>query len=153
MRWGQGSQQTTCPVFAHHLWGRAGSSKSAPTQPVASALREQGASDELAGPQRCTHAHEFDERWAAVLLDDDACIPPRSRPGLQLVVNATSPGNGARRAGVGRRQRTPPTCRCACFRTRLKLGPCFQLRCSTSSARRAVLRQEARRGIFPGRRG
>ena len=147
---GQGSQQTTRAPVPTYLWGEPGSGKSHLLKAVASALREQGASVGWLDPS--VHARpEFDERWAAVLLDDVHLYSTAQQAlAFNWFVNATSPGSGAPRWVLAAGSVPPADLPLRDdLRTRLGWGHVFQLQVLDETARRAVLRQEAdARGIF-----
>jgi DnaA family protein len=92
-------QQSRTPVPTY-LWGEAGSGKSHLLKAVREALREQGA---MVGWMDASTPFppEFDERWAAVLMDDvDIYTPFQQARAFNWFVNATSP---------------PPACRAGCW--------------------------------------
>src|SRR5574343_375014 len=94
---GQGSQQATRAPVPTFLWGAPGSGQSHLLKAVASALREQGASVGWLDPSMPARP-EFDERWAAVLLDDVHLYSTAQQAlAFNWFVNATSPGSGAPR--------------------------------------------------------
>jgi DnaA family protein len=83
---------------------------------------------------------EFDERWAAVLMDDVHLYTPLQQArAFNWFVNATSPPP-ARRAGCWpQAMRRRPICLREDLRSRLGWGHVFQLHLLDESARRAVL--------------
>ena len=86
-------QQSRTPVPTY-LWGEAGSGKSHLLKAVREALREQGA---MVGWMDASTPFppEFDERWAAVLMDDvDIYTPFQQARAFNWFVNATSPATG-----------------------------------------------------------
>ena len=147
---GAGSSQATRSPVPTYLWGEAGSGKSHLLKAVASALREQGASVGWLDPS--VHARpEFDERWAAVLLDDVHLYSTAQQAlAFNWFVNATSPGSGAPRWVLAAGSLPPADLPLRDdLRTRLGWGHVFQLQLLGEPERRAVLRQQAdARGIF-----
>lgn len=147
---GQGSQQATRAPVPTYLWGLPGSGKSHLVKAVASALREQGASVGWLDPS--VHARpEFDERWAAVLLDDVHLYSTAQQAlAFNWFVNATSPGSGAPRWVLAAGSVPPADLPLRDdLRTRLAWGHVFALQPLADPETRAVLRREAdRRGIL-----
>ena len=147
---GQGSQQATRAPVPTYLWGAPGSGKSHLLKAVASALREQGASVGWLDPS--VHARpEFDERWAAVLLDDVHLYSTAQQAlAFNWFVNATSPGSGAPRWVLAAGSVPPADLPLRDdLRTRLGWGHVFALQPLSEAETRAALRREAdRRGIF-----
>ena len=119
---------------------------------VREALREQGA---MVGWMDASTLFPppFDERWAAVLMDDvDIYTPLQQARAFNWFVNATSPATGSPRWVLGAGPLPPADLKLReDLRTRLGWGHVFQLQLLDETARRAVLRQEAdARGVFLG---
>jgi DnaA family protein len=147
---GQGSQQTTRSPVPTYLWGEPGSGKTHLLKAVASALREQGASVGWLDPS-VARRPEFDERWAAVLLDDvHLYTTAQQAAAFNWFVNAINPTAGAPRWVLAAGKLPPADLPLRDdLRTRLGWGHVFQLQLLGEPERRAVLRQEAdARGIF-----
>ena len=141
---GQGSQQATRAPVPTYLWGEAGSGKSHLLKAVASALREQGASVGWLDPS--VHARpEFDERWAAVLLDDVHLYSTAQQAlAFNWFVNATSPGSGAPRWVLAAGSVPPADLPLRDdLRTRLGWGHVFQLQVPNEDECRRILQNEA----------
>lgn len=147
---GAGSSQATRAPVPTYLWGAQGSGKSHLLQAVGAALREQGASVGWLDPGVYGRP-EFDERWAAVLMDDVHLYSTGQQAlAFNWFVNATSPGGGAPRWVLAAGSLPPADLPLRDdLRTRLGWGHVFQLQVLDETARRAVLRQQAdARGIF-----
>lgn len=129
-----------------YLWGSSGSGKTHLIRAVQLALTEQGATvgwldtTVLAPP-------EFDQRWAAVLMDDiHAYSTLQQQAAFNWFINAQTWQRGVLAAGE-----LPPTDLKLRddLRTRLGWGHVFQLQLLSEPERRAVLRQAADvRGVF-----
>ena len=138
---------TRSPVPTY-LWGDSGSGKSHLLKSVAAALREQGALVGWLDPS-VTDPPDFDERWAAVLMDDVHLYNSvQQHAAFNCVVNAQTWQRGVLAAGAeapaGLHLRED-------LRTRLGWGHVFQLHVLGETERRAVLRQAAdARGVFLG---
>lgn len=143
-----GAQETAAhrsPVPTY-LWGTSGSGKTHLLKAVREALREQGA---RAGWMDVdTHAPaDFDEAWAAVLLDDvHLYTASQQQTAFSWFVQAQSLQRPVLAAGsmapAGLQLRDD-------LRTRLGWGHVFGLQVLSESERRAVLRQSAdARGVF-----
>ena len=147
---GQGSQQATRAPVPTYLWGAPGSGKSHLLKAVASALREQGASVGWLDPS--VHARpEFDERWAAVLLDDVHLYSTAQQAlAFNWFVNALTPRTGTPRWVLAAGQLPPADLQLRDdLRTRLGWGHVYWLKVLDEPERRAVLRQAAdARGLF-----
>ena len=133
-----------------YLWGESGSGKTHLLKAVREALREQGA--QVGWMDAGTaFPREFDERWAAVLMDDvDIYTPLQQARAFNWFVNATSPATGSPRWVLAAGQLPPADLKLReDLRTRLGWGHVFQLQLLGEPERRAVLRQEAdARGVF-----
>ena len=147
---GDGQQQQSRSPAPTYLWGESGSGKTHLLKAVREALNEQGAKvgwmDASTGFPR-----EFDERWAAVLMDDvDIYTPLQQARAFNWFVNATSPATGSPRWVLAAGQLPPADLKLReDLRTRMGWGHVFQLHLLDEPARRAVLRQEAdARGVF-----
>ena len=149
---GQGSQQATRAPVPTYRWGAPGSGKSHLLKAVASALREQGASVGWLDPS--VHARpEFDERWAAVVMDDVHLYDTAQQAtAFNWFVNAISPASGSQRWVLAAGDLPPADLPLRDdLRSRLGWGHVFQLQLLGEAERRAVLRQEAdARGVFLG---
>ena len=131
-----------------YLWGSEGCGKTHLLKAVQTALREQGTevgwldASVLAPP-------EFDERWAAVLLDEvHLYTAVQQHAAFNWFVNAQTRPIGVLGAGA-----LPPADLKLRddLRTRLGWGHIFQLQVLSEPERRAVLRQAAEaRGLFLG---
>ena len=138
---------TRSPVPTY-LWGEGASGKTHLLMAVQHALREQGAS---VGWLDATMLEppEFNEQWAAVLLDDvHLYTAVQQQAAFNWFINAQTLQRGVLAAG-----RLPPADLPLRedLRTRLGWGHVFQLQVLSEPERRAVLRQEAdARGVFLG---
>ena len=144
-----GVLRSPVPVY---LWGESGSGKSHLLKSVREGLREQGL---VVGWMDASVAYppEFDEAWAAVLLDDVHLYSTEQQAlAFNWFVNATSPATGASRWVLAAGELPPADLPLReDLRTRLGWGHVFQLHLLDEAARRAVLRQEAdARGVFLG---
>jgi len=123
-----------------YLWGESGSGKTHLLEAVRHGLREQGAS---VGWLDATMKDppEFDEHWAAVLLDDVHLYSAvQQHAAFNWFVNAQSLQRGVIAAGA----LPPADLRLReDLRTRLGWGHVFQLQVLGEAERRAVLRQAA----------
>ena len=94
---GEGSQPGTRSPVPTYLWGEAGSGKTHLLKAVLQALSDQGASVGWLDASVAMPA-EFDERWAAVILDDVHLYSTAQQAmAFNWFVNAISPANGAPR--------------------------------------------------------
>jgi DnaA family protein len=131
-----------------YLWGSSGSGKTHLLKAVREALREQGAT---VGWLDATvqEPPEFNERWAAVLMDDvHLYTAVQQHAAFNWFINAQTHQRWVLSAGglppADLRLRDDLT-------TRLGWGHVFQLHALSEAERRAVLRQAAdARGIFLG---
>lgn len=149
---GEGSQPDTRSPVPTYLWGEAGSGKTHLLKAVRQALSDQGASVGWLDASVAMPA-EFDERWAAVVLDDVHLYSTAQQAmAFNWFVNAISPANGAPRWVLAAGNLPPADLPLRDdLRSRLGWGHVFQLQLLDETARRAVLRQEAdARGVFLG---
>jgi len=149
---GEGSQPDTRSPVPTYLWGEAGSGKTHLLKAVRQALSDQGASVGWLDASVASAA-EFDERWAAVVLDDVHLYSTAQQAmAFNWFVNAISPANGAPRWVLAAGNLPPADLPLRDdLRSRLGWGHVFQLQLLDETARRAVLRQEAdARGVFLG---
>nr|KAJ8745298.1 DnaA regulatory inactivator Hda [Delftia sp. PS-11] len=149
---GDGCMQTVRTPVPTYLWGESGSGKTHLLKAVREALREQGA---VVGWMDASTLFPppFNERWAAVLMDDvDIYTPLQQARAFNWFVNAISPATGSPRWVLAAGQLPPADLKLReDLRTRLGWGHVFQLQLLDETARRAVLRQEAdARGVFLG---
>lgn len=149
---GDGRMQTVRAPVPTYLWGESGSGKTHLLKAVREALREQGATvgwmDASVG-----YPPEFDERWAAVLMDEVHLYTPMQQArAFNWFVNAISPATGSPRWVLAAGELPPADLKLReDLRSRLGWGHVFQLQLLDEPARRAVLRQEAdARGVFLG---
>ena len=133
-------------------FGNPGSGKTHLLKAVRQALSDQGASVGWLDASVASAA-EFDERWAAVVLDDVHLYSTAQQAmAFNWFVNAISPANGAPRWVLAAGNLPPADLPLRDdLRSRLGWGHVFQLQLLDETARRAVLRQEAdARGVFLG---
>jgi DnaA family protein len=136
---------TRSPVPTY-LWGPEGSGKSHLLEAVRAALREQGGKIGWLDPS-VAEPPEFDEDWAAVLLDDvQHYSAVQQHAAFNWFVNA----QGLQRWVLGAGTLPPADLPLRDdLRSRLGCGHVFQLELLSEAERRAVLRQQAdARGIF-----
>jgi DnaA-homolog protein len=145
-------QSTLRSPVPTYLWGASASGKTHLLRGVREALREQGATvgwlDATA-----TEPVEFDEAWAAVLLDDvHLYTATQQHMAFNWFVNAVSAQDGRARWVLSAGAVPPADLRLReDLRTRLGWGHVFQLQVLGEPERRAVLRQAAdARGVFLG---
>ena len=138
---------TRSPVPTY-LWGGAGSGKTHLLQAVRQSLREQGAEAGWLDPS-IAEPPSFDERWAAVLMDDvHLYTAVQQHAAFNWFINAQSLQRGVLAAGA-----LPPADLKLRedLRTRLGWGHVFELHVLNEPERRSVLRQAAdARGVFLG---
>jgi DnaA family protein len=138
---------TRSPVPTY-LWGGAGSGKTHLLQAVRQSLREQGAQVGWLDPS-LAEPPPFDERWAAVLLDDvHRYGAVQQHAAFSWFVQAQALQRGVLAAGA-----LPPAHLKLRedLRTRLGWGHVFGLHVLSEAERRSVLRQAAdARGVFLG---
>ena len=147
---GAGSSESTRSPVPTYLWGEPGSGKTHLLQAVRQALREQGSSVGWLDPT-VGEPPDFDERWAAVVMDDVHLYDTAQQAtAFNWFVNAISPASGSQRWVLAAGDLPPADLPLRDdLRTRLGWGHVFQLQVLDETARRAVLRQEAdARGIF-----
>ena len=140
-----GAKSLRSPVPTY-LWGDSGSGKTHLLKSVQSALREQGASVGWMDAS-VHHPAEFDEAWAAVIMDDvHLYTAEQQHAAFNWFVNAHSLQCWVLSAGA-----LPPADLQLRedLRTRLGWGHVFHLQVLSEPERRAVLRQQAdARGVF-----
>ena len=149
---GDGHQPGTRSPVPTYLWGEAGSGKTHLLKAVHQALRDQGASVGWLDPS-VGAPPEFDESWAAVILDDVHLYGSAQQAvAFNWFVNAISPASGMPRWVLAAGNLPPADLPLRDdLRSRLGWGHVFQLQLLDETARRAVLRQEAdARGVFLG---
>ncbi len=135
-----------------YLWGEPGSGKTHLLQAVRQALREQGSSVGWLDPT-VGEPPDFDERWAAVVMDDVHLYDTAQQAtAFNWFVNAISPASGSQRWVLAAGDLPPADLPLRDdLRSRLGWGHVFQLQLLGEAERRAVLRQEAdARGVFLG---
>ncbi len=147
--WAAGHVRSPVPTY---LWGEAGSGKTHLLKATAEALREQGA---WVGWLDASQAEppEFDERWAAVLLDDcHLYTAVQQHTAFNWFVNALASSDGMPRCVLAAGALPPADLKLReDLRSRLGWGHVFELHALTDVERRAVLRQQAdARGVFLG---
>ncbi|GAB3773887.1 DnaA regulatory inactivator Hda [Ramlibacter monticola] len=136
---------TRSPVPTY-LWGPAGSGKTHLLKAVQESLREQGARVGWLDPA-IAEPPPFDERWAAVLLDDvHRYGAVQQHAAFSWFVQAQALQRGVLAAGAA----APTHLKLReDLRTRLGWGHIFELHVLSEPERRAVLRQAAdERGVF-----
>jgi DnaA family protein len=145
---GDKSSSVTRSPVPTYLWGSEGSGKTHLLKATRTALIEQGASVGWLDASML-EPPEFDERWAAVLMDDvHLYTAVQQHAAFNWFVNAQTQQIGVLGAGV-----LPPADLKLRddLRTRLGWGHIFQLHVLSEPERRAVLRQAAdARGVFLG---
>ena len=122
------------------------------TPTVRQALREQGSSVGWLDPA-VAEPPDFDENWAAVLMDDvHLYSTAQQATAFNWFVNAISPASGSQRWVLAAGNLPPADLPLRDdLRSRLGWGHVFQLQLLGEAERRAVLRQEAdARGVFLG---
>jgi DnaA family protein len=145
---GDGASAALRSPVPTYLWGPAGSGKTHLLKAVREALREQGASvgwldASVAEPPT------FDERWAAVLLDDvHLYTAVQQHAAFNWFVHAQTGHQWVLAAG----ERAPAGLQLReDLRTRLGWGHVYSLQVLSEAERRAVLRRAAdARGVFLG---
>ena len=149
---GAGSSETTRSPVPTYLWGEPGSGKTHLLQAVRQALREQGSSVGWLDPT-VGEPPDFDERWAAVVMDDVHLYDTAQQAtAFNWFVNAISPASGSQRWVLAAGDLPPADLPLRDdLRSRLGWGHVFQLHLLGEAERRAVLRQEAEaRGVALG---
>lgn len=147
--WAGSELRSPVPIY---LWGEAGSGKTHLLRATADALRQRGV--QVGWMDAGQHEPAaFDERWAAVFLDDcHLYTAVQQHAAFNWFVNATSASDGRPRGVLACGQLPPADLRLReDLRSRLGWGHVFQLHALTDAERRAVLRQQAdARGVFLG---
>ena len=149
---GAGSSETTRSPVPTYLWGEPGSGKTHLLKAVRQALREQGSSVGWLDPT-VGEPPDFDERWAAVVMDDVHLYDTAQQAtAFNWFVNAISPASGSQRWVLAAGDLPPADLPLRDdLRSRLGWGHVFQLQPLGEAERRSVLRQEAdARGVFLG---
>ncbi len=145
---GEGSAGHLRSPVPTYLWGDSGSGKTHLLKAVEAALREQGA--RVGWMDASVHqAAEFDEGWAAVLMDEvHLYTATQQHAAFNWFVNAHAHQRWVLSAG----ELPPADLKLReDLRTRLGWGHVFHLQVLSEPERRAVLRQEAdARGVFLG---
>jgi len=145
---GDRSNAATRSPVPTYLWGGSGSGKTHLLKAVREALREQGAATGWLDASM-SEPPPFDERWAAVLLDDVHLYSAvQQHAAFNWFVHAQTGHQWVLAAGelppAGLKLRED-------LRTRLGWGHVFGLQVPSEPERRAVLRQAAdARGVFLG---
>ena len=144
---------TRSPVPTY-LWGAAGSGKTHLLTSVREALREQGAGIRV-GWMDASVARpvEFDESWAAVVLDDvHLYTAEQQHAAFNWFINAMGSRDGHPLWVLAAGEVPPADLKLReDLRTRLGWGHVFQLHALSEPECRAVLRQQAdARGVFLG---
>ena len=137
--------QVRSPVPVY-LWGSPGSGKSHLLKAVREALSEQGATVGWLDAS-VLQPPEFDERWAAVLMDDVHLFTAvQQHAAFNWFVNAQTHQRGVLAAGSA----PPADLKLRDdLRTRLGWGHIFQVQVLSEEERRVVLRQAAdARGVY-----
>ena len=146
--WAGSVLRSPVPIY---LWGEVGSGKTHLLKATAEALRSQGA--QVGWLDASVHEPPpFDERWAAVFLDDcQLYTAVQQHAAFNWFVNATS-SDGHPRGVLAAGDLPPADLKLReDLRSRLGWGHVFQLQALTDAERRAVLRQQAdERGVFLG---
>ena len=132
-----------------YVWGAEGRGKSHLLKALYATLRDQGA--EVGWMDASTgFPPEFDERWAAVIMDDVHLYDTAQQAtAFNWFVNAISPASGSQRWVLAAGNLPPADLPLRDdLRSRLGWGHVFQLQLLGEAERRAVLRQQAdERGI------
>ena len=133
-----------------YLWGEAASGKTHLLKAVREALREQGAASGWMDAS-IMEPPDFDERWAAVVLDDcHLYTAVQQQAAFNWFVNALNAPDGRPRWVLAAGNAPPADLQLRDdLRSRLGWGHVFALEALTELERRAVLRKEAdARGVF-----
>ena len=133
-----------------YLWGEAASGKTHLLKAVREALREQGATSGWMDAS-IMEPPDFDERWAAVVLDDcHLYTSVQQQAAFNWFVNALNAPDGRPRWVLAAGNAPPADLQLRDdLRSRLGWGHVFALAALTEIERRAVLRKEAdTRGVF-----
>lgn len=132
-----------------YLWGEAASGKTHLLQSVRESLREQGAASGWMDAS-VMEPPDFDERWAAVVLDDcHLYTAVQQQAAFNWFVNALNAPDGRPRWVLAAGNLPPADLQLRDdLRSRLGWGHVFALQALTDLERRAVLRKEAEsRGV------
>ena len=133
-----------------YLWGESASGKTHLLKAVREALREQGAASGWMDAS-IMEPPDFDERWAAVVLDDcHLYTAVQQQAAFNWFVNALNAPDGRPRWVLAAGNAPPADLQLRDdLRSRLGWGHVFALEALTELERRAVLRKEAdARGVF-----
>jgi DnaA-homolog protein len=133
-----------------YLWGESASGKTHLLKAVREALREQGAASGWMDAS-IMEPPDFDERWAAVVLDDcHLYTAVQQQAAFNWFVNALNAPDGRPRWVLAAGNAPPADLQLReDLRSRLGWGHVFALEALTELERRSVLRKEAdARGVF-----
>jgi len=147
--WTGNAMRSPVPTY---LWGVAASGKTHLLKGVREALREQGAASGWMDAS-IMEPPDFDERWAAVVLDDcHLYTAVQQQAAFNWFVNALNTPDGRPRWVLAAGNAPPADLRLRDdLRSRLGWGHVFALEALTENERRAVLRKEANaRGVLLG---
>lgn len=147
--WAGSTLRSPVPIY---LWGDTGSGKTHLLKATVETLREQGAQVGWLDA-RMHQPPAFDERWAAIVLDDcHLYTAVQQHAAFSWFVHATSGSDGRPRGVLAAGLLPPADLKLReDLRSRLGWGHVFQLQALTDTERRAVLRQQADgRGVFLG---
>jgi DnaA-homolog protein len=145
--WTSNALRSPVPTY---LWGVAASGKTHLLKAVREALREQGAASGWMDAS-IMEPPDFDERWAAVVLDDcHLYTAVQQQAAFNWFVNALNAPDGRPRWVLAAGNAPPADLQLReDLRSRLGWGHVFALEALTELERRAVLRKEAdSRGVF-----
>ena len=146
MLWTSNALRSPVPTY---LWGDAASGKTHLLQAVRESLREQGAASGWMDAS-VIEPPDFDERWAAVVLDDcHLYTAVQQQAAFNWFVNALNAPDGRPRWVLAAGNAPPADLQLRDdLRSRLGWGHVFALQALTELERRAVLRKEAEsRGV------
>jgi len=137
---GPETSQTTRSPVPSYIWGPSGSGKTHLLKAVRESLREQGAVVGWLDPSELSPP-EFDERWAAILMDDVHLFnAEQQHAAFKWFVNAQT----WQRWVLGAGDAPPASLQLRDdLRTRLGWGHIYALHLLNEDERRAVLRSEA----------
>jgi DnaA-homolog protein len=147
MLWTGNALRSPVPTY---LWGEAASGKTHLLKAVREALREQGAASGWMDAS-VMEPPDFDERWAAVVLDDcHLYTAVQQQAAFNWFVNALNAPDGRPRWVLAAGNLPPADLQLRDdLRSRLGWGHVFALQALTELERRTVLRKEAdARGVF-----
>lgn len=145
--WAGNTLRSPVPTY---LWGASGSGKTHLLKAVGETLRDQGARSGWMDAS-VLEPPEFDERWAAVILDDcHFYTAVQQQAAFNWFVNALNAADGQPRWVLAAGGLPPADLALReDLRTRLGWGHVFELHALTEPERRSVLRREAdARGVF-----